>query len=44
MMHTRNLNLWLGTGYTMEEVAGMDSLVFDLLFTLQQAFNPPKGK
>ena len=41
MVKTRNLNHWLGTAYTLEDVAGMDELVFSLLYTMQQAFDPP---
>jgi len=45
MLNTRQLNKWLGTSYTMEEVSEMDWLTFDLLSALAIALEPtPKGK
>ena len=44
MLNTRQLNKWLGTSYTLEEVAEMDWLVFDILGALAVALDPPKGK
>lgn len=45
MLNTRQLNKWLGTSYTLEEVAEMDWLTFDLLGALATALDPPaKGK
>lgn len=42
MLKTRTLNQWLGTSYSLEEVAGMDDLLFDVLGAVRQALNPPK--
>jgi hypothetical protein len=42
MMKTRLLNNWLGTCYTLDEVAGMDNLVFDILGAVKRGLNPPK--
>lgn len=36
MMNTRMLNQWLGTHYTLDEVAGMDGLLFELLHALRE--------
>jgi hypothetical protein len=44
MLNTRQLNRWLGTSYTLEEVSEMDWSVFDLLGALAVALEPPKGK
>lgn len=45
LLRTRNLNKWLGTSYTPEEVAGMDWLMFDLIGTMNKALFPdPKPK
>jgi len=46
MLKTRMINQWLGTQYTLEEVANMDDLLFDVLGAVRQAVNPPpkKGK
>jgi len=44
MLNCRQLNKWLGTSYTLEEVAEMDWLVFDILGALAVALDPPKGK
>ena len=41
MLHTRTLNNWLGTTYTLEEVSEMDWLVFDIMGAIKQAANPP---
>ena len=43
MLNTKLLNGWLGTSYTMEEVAEMNWLTFEILSVLQKALNPPKG-
>ena len=42
MLKTRMINDWLGTRYSLDEVAEMDDLVFDILGALRQALNPPK--
>jgi len=42
MLKTRMINDWLGTRYTLDEVAEMDDLLFDILGALRQALNPPK--
>lgn len=41
-MNTRALNDWLGTNYTLDEVAEMNWLVFDILGAIKQAADPPK--
>ena len=42
MLKTRALNDWLGTTYTLDEVAEMDWLRFDIMGTIKEAANPPK--
>jgi hypothetical protein len=44
MLNTRLLNKWLGTTYTLEEVAEMDPLTFEVRAALAVALDPPKGK
>ena len=44
MLNTRLINDWLGTSYSIEEVAEMDSLLIDILGALRQGLNPTKGK
>jgi hypothetical protein len=44
MLNTRLLNKWLGTTYTLEEVAEMDPLRFEIRAALAVALDPPKGK
>jgi len=45
MLETRMLNQWLGTSYTLEQVAEMDPLVLVLMNALNQGLTPPpKGK
>ena len=41
MLNCKLLNGWLGTSYTLEEVAEMDWLTFEILSALQGALNPP---
>jgi len=42
MLKTRALNDWLGTTYTLDEVAEMDWLTFDIMGAIKEAANPPK--
>ena len=42
MLKTRALNDWLGTTYTLDEVAEMDWLWFDIMGTIKEAANPPR--
>ena len=45
MLHTRMVNNWLGTSYTMEEVAEMPETVTDLITGLRGGLEPkPKDK
>jgi hypothetical protein len=44
MVNTRTLNTWLGTSYTLEEVAAMDWLTFDILAAVARGMHPPKAK
>ena len=43
MYQTRAINNWLHTHYTLEEVAGMDPLLFDIMGAVAQGMNPKKG-
>jgi len=40
MLKTRLINGWLGTHYTLEEVAGMDDLVFEVMTALREGITP----
>ena len=42
MLNTRALNAWLGTSYTLEQVAEMDPMVFEIMASLAQGMNPKK--
>jgi len=44
MLRARGLNRWLGTHYTLDEVAEMDPLVFDVLAALNRGLFPPEPK
>jgi len=44
MLNTRALNKWLGTHYSLDEVAEMDPLLFVLLAAIQRGEAPPKVK
>jgi hypothetical protein len=45
MLATRELNQWLGTSYTLEEVARMDPLLFDIYAAVRQGIpTAPKPK
>jgi len=45
MLHTRMINDWLGTNYTLEEVAEMPGTVADLIIGLRGGLDPkPKDK
>jgi len=44
MLQAKSLNSWLGSTYSMEDVAEMDDLLFDILNTMRTALNPPEGK
>ena len=41
MVHTRIINDWLNTHYTLEEVAEMDWLTFEILAALRKGLAPP---
>ena len=40
LMATRSINQWLGTSYTIAEVAEEDALLLDVLAALAQGMNP----
>lgn len=40
MLNTRMLNDWTGAGYTMEQVAEMDPLLFDVMVGQKQGMYP----
>jgi hypothetical protein len=42
MLNTRALNNWLHTAYSLEDVAGMNWLVMDLLSALNAGLFPDK--
>ena len=42
MLNTRSINRYLGTSYTLDEVAEMDPVLFTMLAALRQGENPPK--
>lgn len=42
MLRAKNLNEWIGTRYSLEDVAEMDQLLFDIVNTMRRALNPPK--
>lgn len=45
MLETKMLNQWLGTHYSLEDVAEMDPLVLVLMNALNQGLTPPpRGK
>ena len=44
MLRARMLNDWCGTSYSLEEVAEMDDLLFDVLGALRRGLEPPKKK
>lgn len=44
MLRAKVLNDYLGTSYTLAEVAEMDGLLFDILGALKQGLNPPESK
>ena len=44
MLKTRLLNDWLGTSYSLDDVADMDELTFEVLMSLKRGLNPPKDK
>ena len=43
MLHTRMLNEWLHTHYSLEEVAGMPEMLFMILSSLRQGMNPKEA-
>lgn len=43
MLNTRLVNSWLHTHYSLEEVAAMPDLVFDVLAALRQGMDPPQA-
>jgi len=38
------INTWLGTQYSLEEVAEMDDLLFEMLGAVRRGMEPPKKK
>lgn len=44
MLQTKGLNAYLGTAYTLEEVAALDAVVFDVAEALAQGLSPRKDK
>ena len=44
MLQTRMLNNWLGTSYSLEEVAEMDPIAFEILNALHAGLFPPEPK
>lgn len=44
MLNTKLINSFMGTAYTVEEVADMDWLVFEMIAAYQQGMNPPPKK
>ena len=44
MLQARFVNRWLGTNYTLEQVAEMDTLTFDILAALNRGLFPPEPK
>ena len=44
MLQTRSLNRWLGTNYTLDEVAEMDPLAFEILAALNRGLFPPEPR
>jgi hypothetical protein len=42
LLQTRLLNRWLHTNYTLEEVAAMDPMVFDIMNALHRGLFPPE--
>lgn len=42
MFRTKAINAYLGTAYSLEEVAEMDPLVFTIMAALQRGLDPPK--
>ena len=40
ILHTRMLNDYTGASYSLEEVAGMDPLLFEVLVAVKQGMNP----
>ena len=40
ILHTRILNDYLGSSYSLEEVADMDPLLFEVLVAVKQGMNP----
>ena len=42
LLQTRALNDFLGTAYTLDEVAEIEPMVFDLLGAIKRGLYPPK--
>ena len=42
MLNTKLINSFTGAAYTVEEVADMDYLLFEMIAAYQRAMNPPK--
>lgn len=40
LLATRAINRFAGTAYSLEEVAAMDPIVFELIAALQRGINP----
>ncbi len=44
LLGARILNHYAGTSYTLEEVAQMDPLIWDIIAALQRGLEPPKRR
>jgi len=44
MLNTRAINSWLGTSYTLEQVAEMDPMTFEVMSVLAQGMSPKKAE
>ena len=40
LLHTRILNRFTGAGYTCEQVARLDPILFEVIDALEQGLNP----
>jgi len=44
MLKTQLINGWLGTSYSLEEIAEMDDLVFEIMTALREGITPRPPK
>ena len=44
MLNTKVVNTYLGTHYTVEEIAAMDPLFIEILLSVKQAVEPPQKR